>query len=73
MALDIVYSSITHITNIMSPKANIIRGEESLALDHEEQDFERVVKCRLAGNFDDWPNEAGVIHPVQLAVSGIGY
>ncbi|KAI1161211.1 carotenoid oxygenase [Nemania serpens] len=60
----------------MSPKANIIRGEESLALDHEEQDFERVVKCRLAGNFDDWPNEAGfeglteVRGPVGLKVTG---
>lgn len=53
----------------MSPEVNLIGGEESLVLDHEEQDFERVVKRRLAGNFDDWPNEAGVIHLVLLAVS----
>lgn len=61
------------MTNIMSSKANLTRGEESLVLDYGEQDFERVVKRRLAGKYDDWPNAAGVIHLVLQAVSGIGY
>ncbi|KAI0206987.1 carotenoid cleavage dioxygenase 1 [Astrocystis sublimbata] len=45
-------------------------------LDIEEEEFERVVKNRSAGNFNDWPNEAGfenlteVRGPVELDVSG---
>ncbi|KAI0399564.1 carotenoid oxygenase [Xylaria palmicola] len=48
---------------------------ERSTLKHEE-DFERVVKNKLTGNFDDWPNEAGfeglteVRGPVKLKVTG---
>ncbi|KAI0438593.1 carotenoid cleavage dioxygenase 1 [Xylaria telfairii] len=48
----------------------------SSTLDQEEEDFERVVKNRSAGKFNDWPNEAGfeglteVRGPVELKVTG---
>ncbi|KAJ8127582.1 hypothetical protein O1611_g6055 [Lasiodiplodia mahajangana] len=50
--------------------------KESFALDHQDRDFEHVVQRRLAGKFDDWPNEAGfeglteVRGPVHLRVIG---
>ncbi|KAI8950060.1 carotenoid oxygenase [Xylaria longipes] len=51
-------------------------GTEPSTPGHEEEDFERVVKSRSAGKFDDWPNEAGfeglteVRGPVELNVTG---
>ncbi|KAI0474313.1 carotenoid cleavage dioxygenase 1 [Xylaria cf. heliscus] len=51
-------------------------GELHSALDQEEEEFERVVKSRLAGKLNDWPNEAGfeglteVRGPVELKVKG---
>ncbi|KAI1118490.1 carotenoid oxygenase [Nemania sp. NC0429] len=60
----------------MSPDASPTRAEESPMTDHEEQDFEHVVKRRLAGKFEDWPNEAGfeglteVRGPIELKVTG---
>lgn len=44
----------------ISQKTGTSGPKDSLVLDHEQQDFERVVTRRLAGKFDDWPNEAGV-------------
>ncbi|KAI1121172.1 carotenoid oxygenase [Nemania abortiva] len=60
----------------MSRDGSAIGVREFPALDHHERDFERVVKRRLAGKFDDWPNEAGfegltvVRGPVELRVTG---
>jgi hypothetical protein len=48
----------------MFPDKGDIKPKEPLPLDHERQDFERVVKRRLAAKFDDWPNEAGVCQPI---------
>ncbi|KAI1751365.1 carotenoid cleavage dioxygenase 1 [Xylaria castorea] len=51
-------------------------GKGPSTLDHEEEDYERVVKSRSAGKVDDWPNEAGfeglteVRGPVELQVTG---
>ncbi|KAI1419295.1 carotenoid oxygenase [Xylaria sp. FL1777] len=52
------------------------RGPGPSLLDHEEQEFERVVNTWLTGSFGDWPNEAGfeglteVRGPVELKVTG---
>lgn len=60
----------------ISQKTGTSGPKDSLVLDHEQQDFERVVTRRLAGKFDDWPNEAGfeglteVRGPVELKVTG---
>ncbi|KAI0114431.1 beta,beta-carotene 9',10'-dioxygenase [Nemania sp. FL0031] len=60
----------------MPAEASAMGVQESFAVDHQDQDFERVVKRRLAGKFDDWPNEAGfeglteVRGPVELRVVG---
>ncbi|KAJ2982020.1 hypothetical protein NUW58_g6539 [Xylaria curta] len=49
---------------------------EPSALDHEEEDFERVVTRKLTGDVEKWPNEAGfeglteVRGPVELKVTG---
>ncbi|KAI1734202.1 carotenoid cleavage dioxygenase 1 [Xylaria scruposa] len=51
-------------------------GRGPSTLDHEEEDFERVVKLRSTGKVNDWPNEAGfenlteVRGPVELQVTG---
>ncbi|KAI0189948.1 carotenoid oxygenase [Xylaria flabelliformis] len=48
----------------------------SSTIDHEQEDFERVVQIRSAGKVNDWPNEAGfenlteVRGPVELQVTG---
>ncbi|GAP83225.2 putative carotenoid cleavage dioxygenase 1 [Rosellinia necatrix] len=60
----------------MPAVTDVVRTKESAVLDHEEEDFEDVVKNKLAGKFEEWPNEAGfeglteVRGPIELKVTG---
>ncbi|KAI0904934.1 carotenoid oxygenase [Ustulina deusta] len=60
----------------MSLETVVVGDTGSSVLDHEEQDFERVVQTWSARSFGDWPNEAGfeglteVRGPVKLKVTG---
>ncbi len=51
---------------IMSLETVVVGDTGSSVLDHEEQDFERVVQTWSARSFGDWPNEAGVCHFIQM-------
>ncbi|KAH7030667.1 carotenoid oxygenase [Microdochium trichocladiopsis] len=52
-------------------RVDLLRGPE-----HQEQDYEKLVRDLVEQNFDDWPNEAGfeglteVRGPVELKVKG---
>ncbi|KAJ8110497.1 hypothetical protein ONZ43_g5854 [Nemania bipapillata] len=58
------------------PDKGVFEPKGSFVVDHEQDDFERVVKKRLAAKFDEWPNEAGfeglteVRGPVGLKIEG---
>lgn len=49
-----------------------VKDINPMALDQQGEEFERVVKSKLAGKFDEWPNEAGVCH-FSLPVMLMGY